>query len=124
MSDPQTALLERGILTPQREAVPKVLLPKGLARLYRHPWVIRQIVKHFARVYYANPEHTMFAADWMGTQAIKYPTDMWVYQELVWAQRPQLIIETGTFRGGSAMFFGSLLDLLGEGRLVSIDIAD
>ncbi len=75
-------------------------------------------------MFWANPERTMFAADWLGTQAVKYPTDMWVYQELVWAQKPELIIETGTLRGGSARFFGSLLDLIGHGRIVSIDVGD
>ena len=38
------------------------------------------------------------------------------------AARPQLIIEAGTFDGGSAMFYASLFDLLGEGEIISIDI--
>jgi len=112
------------VLDPRGEAVPEVLLPRGIARLYRNPRVARFISKHFARVYYANPERTMFAADWLGTQAVKYPTDMWVYQELIAKLRPQLVVETGTYRGGSALYLASILDMIGEGRLVSIDISD
>jgi cephalosporin hydroxylase len=104
--------------------IPAVLLPRGVASLYRRPRIARYIAKHFARVYYANPERTMFAAEWLGTRAFKYPTDMWVYQELIARLRPELVIETGTYYGGSAMFFGSLMDLLGEGEVVSIDISD
>jgi cephalosporin hydroxylase len=112
------------VLDPRGEAIPDVLLPRGVARLYRNPRVARFITKQFARVYYANPERTMFAADWLGTQAVKYPTDMWVYQELIARLRPQLVVETGTYRGGSARYLASILDMLGEGRLVSIDISD
>src|SRR5438132_4143406 len=36
---------------------------------------------------------------------------------------PDLIIETGTAQGGSALFLASICDLLGKGRIVSIDIA-
>lgn len=105
--------------------VPDVLLPKGLARLYRRPRVVRFLAKHFNRAYYANLERTVFSATWLGTQALKYPTDMWVYQELLAAQRPQLVIETGTLEGGSAVWFASMLDLIGgDGRVVSIDIHD
>ncbi len=36
--------------------------------------------------------------------------------------RPELIVETGTYRGGSAFFLASICDLLGAGEVVSIDI--
>ena len=36
--------------------------------------------------------------------------------------RPELIVETGTYRGGSAFFLASICDLLGAGEIVSIDI--
>lgn len=50
------------------------------------------------------------------------PLDCWVYQELIHELRPQLIIETGTDLGGSALFLASICDLVGEGRVMSIDI--
>jgi cephalosporin hydroxylase len=85
---------------------------------------VRQISKHFNRVYYANADRTMFDCAWLGTTTVKYPLDLWIYQELIVEQRPQLIVETGTFRGGSAAYFGSICDLLGEGHVVSVDIQD
>ena len=36
--------------------------------------------------------------------------------------RPELVIETGTYRGGSAFFLASICDLLGAGEVVSLDI--
>ncbi|HUH15701.1 MAG TPA: CmcI family methyltransferase [Gaiellaceae bacterium] len=61
-------------------------------------------------------------ATWLGAQALKNPLDLWVYQEIMVETRPELVVETGTYRGGSAYFLASICDLLGEGEVVSIDI--
>jgi cephalosporin hydroxylase len=61
-------------------------------------------------------------ATWLGAQALKNPLDLWVYQEIMVETRPELIVETGTYRGGSAYFLASVCDLLGAGEIVSIDI--
>jgi cephalosporin hydroxylase len=59
---------------------------------------------------------------WFGVPLAKCPLDLWVYQEIVAETRPDLVVETGTFEGGSALFFASLLDLVGNGRVVTVDI--
>jgi len=59
---------------------------------------------------------------WMGVKAMKCPMDMWIYQELMFALKTDLVIETGTFAGGSALFFAHMLDALGAGRVLSVDI--
>ncbi len=59
---------------------------------------------------------------WLGERVAKAPTDLFVYQELVAAVRPDWIIETGTGNGGRALFFASICELLGHGRVVSIDV--
>ncbi len=61
-------------------------------------------------------------ATWLGAQALKNPLDLWVYQEIVFETRPEVIVETGTYRGGSALFLASICDLVGTGEVVSIDI--
>ena len=61
-------------------------------------------------------------ATWLGAQALKNPLDLWIYQEIVYETRPALIVETGTYRGGSAYYLASLCDLVGAGEVVSIDI--
>ena len=72
-------------------------------------------------VFYGSDAWTKAA--WLGAQSLKNPLDLWVYQEIVAETRPALIVETGTWRGGSALFLASICDLLGEGEVVSIDVA-
>ena len=59
---------------------------------------------------------------WLGLPIIQMPTDVVVMQELIWEHRPQVIIETGIARGGSVILFASLLQLIGDGTVVAIDI--
>lgn len=59
---------------------------------------------------------------WQGIPAQKCPLDMWIYQEIIWETKPEVIIETGTAGGGSTLFFASLFDLLGKGEVTTIDI--
>jgi cephalosporin hydroxylase len=61
-------------------------------------------------------------ARWLGAQALKNPLDLWVYQEIMVETKPELIVETGTYRGGSAHYLASLCDLVGRGEVISIDI--
>ncbi len=61
-------------------------------------------------------------ARWLGAQALKNPLDLWIYQEILYETRPEVIVETGTYRGGSALYLASLCDLLGTGEVVSIDV--
>lgn len=59
---------------------------------------------------------------WMGRPIIQYPQDMIAMQELIWEIRPDLIIETGIAHGGSIIFYASLLELIGKGEVLGIDI--
>jgi cephalosporin hydroxylase len=59
---------------------------------------------------------------WMGRPIIQYPQDIMAMQEIVWKIRPELIIETGIAHGGSLIYYASLLELIGEGEVVGIDI--
>ena len=71
-------------------------------------------------VFYASNAWTQ--ATWLGSQALKNPLDLWIYQEIMAETRPEVVIETGTYRGGSARFLASVCDLLGSGEVISIDI--
>jgi cephalosporin hydroxylase len=60
---------------------------------------------------------------WMGLPIIQFPQDILAMQELIWTTQPDLIVETGIARGGSLVFYASMLELLGrEGRVIGIDI--
>lgn len=75
------------------------------------------------RYYYGGLEGgTWTETRWMGATVLKSPFDLWTYQELLHAVRPDLIIETGTAHGGSAYYFAHLFDILGYGRIVTIDV--
>ncbi len=62
---------------------------------------------------------------WLGTQIVKNPLDLWVYQEILSRTRPDVIVETGTWHGGSALYLASICDLLGGvGRVITVDIEE
>lgn len=42
-------------------------------------------------------------------------------QEIIYELQPDLIVETGTFKSGSALYYCHLMDLIGKGRVVTID---
>lgn len=62
------------------------------------------------------------SSTFLGVKVEKLPTDAWMYQELITSVRPDLLIETGTLAGGSAFFFARIMDLLGHGEVLSIDV--
>ena len=59
---------------------------------------------------------------WLGVPTQKCPLDLWMYQEILYEQRPDLIIETGTAHGGSALYMACVCDQLGRGEVVTVDI--
>ena len=48
---------------------------------------------------------------WMGLPIIQYPQDVLAIQEIIFATKPDLVIETGIARGGSLLFFAAMLEL-------------
>lgn len=59
---------------------------------------------------------------WLGRPIIQFPQDMIAIQELVWNVKPDFIIEAGIARGGSLIFSASLLELIGKGEVIGIDV--
>ena len=59
---------------------------------------------------------------WLGRPLIQLPSDAMAMQEIIWAVKPDLIIETGVAHGGSVVLSASLLELLGHGEVLGIDI--
>jgi len=81
-------------------------------------------VKHFHELYYDSYDQTWKNTYWLGVRVAKCPFDLWVYQEILWETRPDLVVESGTAWGGSALFIATVLDQLGGGTVCTIDIAD
>jgi cephalosporin hydroxylase len=59
---------------------------------------------------------------WMGLPVIQFPQDLVVMQELLYELKPDLVIETGIAHGGSLVFYASMMELMGKGRVIGIDI--
>jgi cephalosporin hydroxylase len=59
-----------------------------------------------------------------GVNCVKAPFDYVIYQMIIHEVRPDLIIEIGSFEGGSALYFADLLELMGKGEVHTIDIED
>jgi cephalosporin hydroxylase len=60
-------------------------------------------------------------ARWLGKRTHRAPTDLMAYQELIHRLRPEWIVETRTGAGGRTLFLASVCDLVGTGRVLSID---
>lgn len=58
---------------------------------------------------------------WKGTPIIKMPTDMFLYHQAIYENKPDYIIDSGTKFGGSALFYQDMLDIAGGKQVISID---
>jgi cephalosporin hydroxylase len=86
----------------------------------------RSVVDGFHRLYYETGEAggTWKDTRFLGVPTWKCPLDLWVYQELLNELSPDLIVETGTAHGGSALYLATLCEAGGRGEVVSVDIGE
>lgn len=92
-----------------------------LMRWHSGGWMMNEFHRYYHDAKWANISS---GTRWLGTSAMKTPLDLWIYQEIVYETQPDVLIETGTNRGGSAYFYASLFDLLGRGRIYTMDVED
>ncbi|VVM05790.1 CmcI family methyltransferase [Methylacidimicrobium tartarophylax] len=64
----------------------------------------------------------LIGTTYFGIKTFKCPLDFWVYQELLYECQPEVVVEIGNFHGGSALALAHILDALGKGRIIAIDI--
>lgn len=85
---------------------------------YRRRWdrgLRKWLIRYHTKVYFEN-------VTWMGLPAWKNVLDAWVYQEILHEVRPEVVIEIGNAHGGSTPFLANMLDLLGQGDVIAVDI--
>lgn len=71
----------------------------------------------------AAAEHRlMYEPTWLGRPVIQFPSDIVAVQELIWRVRPDVVVETGVAHGGSLILSASMLEILGAGRVVGVDV--
>ncbi|MFL5913843.1 MAG: CmcI family methyltransferase [Gaiellaceae bacterium] len=90
--------------------------PRAYRRRYRmrgREWMLRLY-----------DELTERESRWMGVRSLKNPLDAWVYQEILFEVRPEVVVELGSAFGGSTLFLCHMLDLVGlDAQVVSVDVA-
>jgi cephalosporin hydroxylase len=94
-----------------------------IARIYltsENQWFVTAFWRHF----YKRHKRTHNNTYWMGIHAIKPPGDLWVYQEIIYEKKPDVIIECGTKNGGTSLYMANICDIVGTGRVISIDIKE
>lgn len=64
----------------------------------------------------------VYSFTWLGRPIIQLPEDMFRIQELIYAQRPDVLVETGVAHGGSLVFYASLFEAMGHGRVIGVEL--
>jgi cephalosporin hydroxylase len=83
---------------------------------------IYSLAKRYYHLWYYNTG-VWQQTTWMGVQTYKSPMDMWNYQEILVSLQPSIVIEFGTWHGGSALFFSTVMRQIGRPHvIVSVDI--
>src|SRR5688572_25116862 len=85
-----------------------VIGPRALSRAF-HTALVRQ-TDNFGTI------------TWLGQPIWQNILDLWTIQETIAEVKPALLIETGTNRGGSSLFFAHLFDLMGKGEVITVDV--
>ena len=83
-----------------------------------------ELLQKYHEVWY-NAPHTWHYTHFLGVGLMKCPNDLWIYQALMSDIRPNVVIETGTYSGGSALWFAFLMEMLGiKGKVYTVDYED
>ncbi len=79
------------------------------------------LARHWARA--VGPYRYPYHFKWMGRPIIQVPQDLVAMQELIWEIKPEAIVETGVARGGSLVFYASMLHLIDQpAKVIGVDI--
>jgi len=108
----------------------KLSFPKEKERTYIEKFVLKRKRKNIRELKKRGLEWTKISCEnkmdyevtWLGIPIIQNPYDMVLLQELIFKLRPDVIIEAGIAHGGSLIYYASLLELLGKGKVIGVDI--
>ncbi len=106
---------------------------KLLVNRIQHILIDKIIIRNNLEKLIVNPFHILYALSskktfrttyWLGKNVIKVPLDLWIYQEIIFQHKPDIIIECGTQLGGTALYLANICDLINNGRIITIDLED
>jgi cephalosporin hydroxylase len=97
--------------------------PRGLGSVL--DWTLRDwLTYHYHYVHqgyrYGHPD---LQQTWRGYRLLKNPLDCWVYQEIIARTKPDVLLELGVAFGGSAVFFADVMQLIGHGEVLGVDVS-
>lgn len=64
----------------------------------------------------------LYTFTWFGRPIIQLPDDMFRVQEVLYRLRPDVVIETGIAHGGSLVYYASIFEAMGHGRVIGVDV--
>ena len=84
----------------------------------------REGLEEMSRLWVKTAAHhrLMYEPTWLGVPIIQLAEDIVMMQELIYKVKPDVIVETGVAHGGTAVFYASLLELIGKGKVIGVDI--
>ncbi len=91
-----------------------IILPKNLTMENNLKLRAKDIIRILQR--------EIFKSTYFGVPAIKSPLDFWTYMEIIWETKPDVIIEIGTAYGGTTLALAHILDNIGKGKVISLDV--
>lgn len=81
----------------------------------------KSVINEFNRIYYDSK--VWRRTYYLGILTQQFPTDLWMIQEIITEIKPDFVIETGTYHGGSSLFYADILDRVNErGKVITVDI--
>jgi cephalosporin hydroxylase len=84
--------------------------------------VYRRFLRRFHDHVYAVHQNR---TKWLGIETLQNPNDAWIQQEIIYEVKPDFIVETGTYQGGSAILWAMLLEQSNPaGKVITVDIVD
>ncbi len=103
-----------------------VVLSSALGAYVTYKVLLRpeRVIANYHRWYHRNAAATFNNTHWLGVPTQKSPLDTWIFQEIIHEVKPDVLIEAGTYKGGSSFYYASLMDLLQKGRILTVDIED
>jgi cephalosporin hydroxylase len=85
------------------------------------PSLHNPLVNDFIKLYYSSGIH--YRTQWLGIPTLENPCDMWAIQEIINEIKPDFIVETGTYKGGGALFYATILQMVNsKGKVITVDI--
>jgi cephalosporin hydroxylase len=85
---------------------------------------VERVAREATVVYHDLKEQTFGTTTWLQVPLVKTPGDILSFQQIIAETRPQLIVETGVYVGGSALLFASIQQLMGieDAKVIAVDI--